>query len=153
MSRKILIVDDAESDRVYLQHIIRDAGHFPLTADCGTLAIERARDEQPDLILMDINMPGMDGFAVTRRLRADDSTKDIPIVFVSGMDQDSYKTCAKLLGARAYLVKPYSADQIRAQIDGLTTDSAGETPSTANHAGCYVSSRLSSEARSSCSGF
>lgn len=116
MARKILIVDDTQADRAHLERIVSEAGHQALLADNGATAIERARRDQPDLILMDINMPEVDGFAATRMLKADESTRNIPVVFVSGKSQKADMAWGQMLGARGYITKPYSREQILAQL-------------------------------------
>lgn len=116
--RKILIVDDAQVDRSSLEKIVTDAGHQSLLADSGAKAIERAKRDKPDLILMDVNMPDMDGFATTRRLKADDETKSIPIVFVTSKNQKADMAWGQMLGAKGYVGKPYSREQILEQIKG-----------------------------------
>mgnify|MGYP003417524823 CR=1 FL=1 len=118
MARKILIVDDAQADRSNLEKIVSEAGHLALMADSGAQAIERAMRDKPDLILMDVNMPGMDGFAATRRLKAEDATKNIPIVFVTGKNQKADLAWGQMLGAKGYVTKPYSKEQIVAQLNG-----------------------------------
>ena len=117
MSRRVLIVDDAQADRSNLERIVADAGHIALLAESGAQAIERAKRDKPDLILMDVNMPEMDGFAATRQLRADEATKHIPIVFVTGKDQKADKAWGQMLGAKGYVTKPYSREQIVAQLN------------------------------------
>ena len=112
MSRKVLIVDDAPVDRQQLQAIVAKAGCQALLAESGRQAIERAKQDKPDLILMDVNMPDMDGFAATRQLKADAATKDIPIVFVTGKNQKADMAWGQMLGAKAYVAKPYSQEQI-----------------------------------------
>lgn len=116
MARKILIVDDTQTDRAHLERIVSEAGHQPLLAENGVMALERARRDQPDLILMDINMPEVDGFAATRMLKADESTRNIPVVFVSGKNQKADMAWGQMLGARGYVTKPYSREQILAQL-------------------------------------
>jgi twitching motility two-component system response regulator PilH len=116
MSRKVLIVDDSQVDRSNLERIVADAGYLTLLAESGTQAIERAKSDRPDLILMDVNMPGMDGFAATRKLKADDATKAIPIVFVSGKNQKADMAWGQMLGAKSYIAKPYSREQILEQL-------------------------------------
>lgn len=116
MARKILIVDDAQTDRLQLERIVTEAGHLALLAESGTQAIERAKRDKPDLIMMDVNMPGMDGFATTRRLKADDATKAIPVVFVTGKNQKADIAWGQMLGAKAYVSKPYSREQILAAL-------------------------------------
>jgi twitching motility two-component system response regulator PilH len=116
MARRILIVDDMQADRAHLERIITEAGHQPLLAENGATAVERARRDKPDLILMDINMPEVDGFAATRMLKADDATRNIPVVFVSGKNQKADKAWGQMLGARGYITKPYSREQILEQL-------------------------------------
>ena len=118
MSRKVLIVDDSQVDRSNLERIVADAGHVTLLAESGAQAIERARRDKPDLILMDVNMPDMDGFAATRKLKADDATKAIPIVFVSSKNQKADMAWGQMLGAKGYIAKPYSREQILEQLKG-----------------------------------
>jgi twitching motility two-component system response regulator PilH len=118
MSKKILIVDDAQVDRSNLEKIVSEAGHQALLAESGAQAIERAKRDKPDLILMDVNMPDMDGFAATRKLKADDATKAIPVVFVTSKNQKADMAWGQMLGAKGYIAKPYSREQILAQING-----------------------------------
>ena len=116
MGRKVLIVDDIQADRAHLERIVSEAGHQTLLAENGTMAVERAKREQPDLILMDVNMPEVDGFAATRMLKADEATKNIPVVFVSGKNQKADMAWGQMLGAKGYITKPYSREQILAQL-------------------------------------
>ena len=117
MARRVLIVDDAQVDRGNLEKIVSEAGHMTLLADSGAQAIERAKRDKPDLILMDVNMPDMDGFATTRKLKADEATKNIPIVFVSSKGQKADLAWGQMLGAKGYVTKPYNRDQILAQLN------------------------------------
>ena len=117
MGRKILIVDDAQIDRTNLEKIVSEAGHQTLLADSGAQAIERAKRDKPDLILMDVNMPDMDGFAATRKLKADDATKSIPIVFVTSKNQKADLAWGQMLGGKGFITKPYSKEQILAELD------------------------------------
>lgn len=116
MARKVLIVDDAQVDRSNLERIVSDAGFTVLLAESGVQAIERAKRDKPDLILMDVNMPDMDGFAATRRLKGDDATKNIPVVFVTGKNQKADMAWGQMLGAKGYIAKPYTREQILAQL-------------------------------------
>ena len=116
MARKVLIVDDAQVDRQNLERIVAGAGHLALLADSGAQAIERAKRDKPDLIFMDVNMPEMDGFAATRKLKADEATKSIPIVFVTGKNQKADMAWGQMLGAKAYIGKPYNSEQILDQL-------------------------------------
>ena len=116
MTLKVLIVDDAEVHRMNLERIIVGAGHVALLADSGEQAVQRAMSDKPDLIFMDVNMPGMDGFATTRKLRDNDETKSIPLVIVSSKGEKADKVWAQMLGARGYVTKPYTPDAIIAQL-------------------------------------
>ena len=117
MFRRVLIIDDALADRTALERIVSDAGHTALLADSAAQGIERARRDKPDLILMDVSMPEMDGFAATRKLKADDATKNIPVVFVTSKNQRAEMAWGQMLGARGYVTKPYSREQILAELN------------------------------------
>ncbi|MEO5670253.1 MAG: response regulator, partial [Ramlibacter sp.] len=109
-------VDDAVVDRQNLERILSGAGHRVFLAESGEQALARAKSERPDLIMMDVNMPELDGFATTRRLKADEATRNIPVVFVTGKNQKADVAWGKMLGARGYVAKPYTAEQILAQV-------------------------------------
>jgi twitching motility two-component system response regulator PilH len=110
--KKVLVVDDAPVDSQNLQRIFADAGWVVLTAASGTEAVSKAKAEVPDLIMMDVNMPGLDGFSATRQLMQDPTTKGIPVVFVTSKDQKADRVFAQMLGAKGFVTKPYTADQI-----------------------------------------
>jgi CheY-like chemotaxis protein len=118
MFHKVLIVDDVQFDRQNLERIVSDAGCQTITSDSGADAVARAKQHKPDLIMMDVNMPDIDGFAATRLLKADDATKAIPVVFVTGKDQKADKAWGQILGAKGYITKPYSREQILEQLKG-----------------------------------
>lgn len=112
MISKVLVVDDAEVDRTCLEKIVAEAGYVVSSASSGLQAIDRAKADRPDVILMDVNMPDLDGFGATRRLRNDAGTKDIPIVFVTAKDQKADRAWGQMLGAKGYIAKPYTKAQI-----------------------------------------
>ena len=116
MPLKILIVDDAQVDRANLERILAGAGHRVIAAESGEQGVARAKSDKPDVILMDVNMPDLDGFAATRQLKGDPATKDIPVVFVTGKNQKADVAWGRMLGARGYVGKPYSAEEILAQL-------------------------------------
>ena len=116
MIRKVLIVDDTQADRINLERIVCDAGLQAVLAVSGAQAIACAKRDKPDLILMDVNMPDIDGFAATRMLKADDETRHIPVVFVSSKNQKADEAWGQILGARGYVTKPYTREQILAQL-------------------------------------
>lgn len=113
---KILIVDDSPVDIQNLQHILIDAGHLVTIATSGAEGVAKAKASPPDLIMMDINMPGLDGFSAARQLTQDANTKNIPLVFVTGKDQKADRVFAQMLGAKGFVTKPYTAEQILAQL-------------------------------------
>lgn len=111
--KRVLIVDDAAPDRVNLEQIISKDGLMVTTAANGQEAIEKARNDTFDLIFLDILMPDMDGFETCRNLRAEDSTRNIPVVMVSSKANKADRIWAMEQGASAYVTKPYTADDIK----------------------------------------
>ena len=114
--KKVLVVDDSAVDSQNLQKILVDAGWLVITAASGADAVVKAKTESPTLIMMDVNMPGLDGFSAVRQLSQDPTTKGIPVVFVTGKDQKADRMFAQMLGAKAFVTKPYTSDQILAQL-------------------------------------
>jgi twitching motility two-component system response regulator PilH len=114
--RKVLCVEDSPADMVNLEKIVAAANIFMIKATNGTDALARAKSELPDLILMDINMPGMDGFATTRELKKDPQTKSIPVVFVTSKNQKADRVWAQMQGGAGFITKPYTAEQITEQL-------------------------------------
>lgn len=114
--KKVLVVDDAPVDSQNLQRIFSDAGWVVITASTGNEAVSKAKAEAPDLIMMDVNMPGLDGFGAARQLMGDPATKGIPVVFVTSKDQKADRVFAQMLGAKGYVTKPYTPDQILSSI-------------------------------------
>ncbi len=115
MTRTILVVDDNQADRTRLEKLLSGAGYLVSSAENGVQALESAKNNMPDVIFLDVNMPGMDGFAVTRELRENAKTKDIPVVLVTAKDQKSDKAWGQMLGAKGYITKPYTDDQVLTQ--------------------------------------
>jgi len=116
---KILVVDDAATDRMNLQKILTDAGYQVVAAASGQEAIDKASIEQPDLIFLDIVMETMDGYQACRKLTTGEETKDIPVIMVSGNSQEVDRLWARKQGAKAYITKPYTAEDITNQIQKL----------------------------------
>ncbi len=105
-SATILIVDDSRTAIAVLKKILAPTGYDILSAADGEEGIEMAKLHQPDLILMDIIMPGLNGFQATRILRKDTDTQDIPIVIISGNEQATEKFWGLRVGANGFLAKP-----------------------------------------------
>ena len=105
---RILIVDDSPTQLIGIQRIVEKLGHQTLTAEDGAAGVALAKAELPDLILMDVVMPNLNGFQATRTLSRDGSTRDIPVVLVTTKDQDTDRMWGMRQGARAYLTKPFA---------------------------------------------
>lgn len=103
---KILIVDDSPSETVKLRDILQKNGHDVIEAINGEEGLPIAEEEMPDLILMDVVMPGMNGFQATRKLTRGEKTKDIPVIIVSTKNQETDRVWGKRQGAKDYLTKP-----------------------------------------------
>jgi len=116
---KILIVDDSPTQLHVLATQLSNIGHQILTAADGRQAVDVAKAEHPDLILMDIVMPGMNGFQATRKISRDPATRDIPVIMVTTKDQKTDKEWGMRQGACAYMVKPVKAGELQAKIDEL----------------------------------
>jgi twitching motility two-component system response regulator PilH len=111
-AHRALVVDDVELERERIGGILRAAGWEVGVAGSGLEAIERARAERPNIIFMDIVMPGMDGFEACRRLARDPSTRSIPVVFVSTKSQRADQLWARIQGGKDLIGKPYTASQL-----------------------------------------
>src|SRR5690606_10968639 len=116
---RILIVDDSPSQLLGIQRIVEKLGHQTLTAEDGAAGVEVAKAELPDLILMDVVMPNLNGFQATRTLGREATTRDIPVVLVTTKDQDTDRMWGMRQGARAYLTKPFSETELSEVINRL----------------------------------
>jgi PAS domain S-box-containing protein len=114
---RILIVDDSPENLQLLLNLLTAQGYRVHAARSGDLALHFVRVKLPDLILLDILMPEMDGFQVCQRLKADERTSDIPIIFLSAVDQAADKVRAFAAGGVDYIVKPFQADEVLARIE------------------------------------
>jgi twitching motility two-component system response regulator PilH len=113
---KILIVDDSLAHLHSLKSIVEDDGHEVLTAQDWERGLDAARSQHPDLILLDIIMPGMNGFQVNRKLRNTAGTQKIPIIFVSIKNQESDIAWGMRQGAKAYITKPVNKKELLSAI-------------------------------------
>jgi len=102
----ILIVDDSPQDIATVKNILESQGHKISAASDGEQGIEKAKKLKPDLVVMDIVMPGLDGFKTTRKITKSSDTSNIKVVVMSSKNQETDKAWAKMQGANAYLVKP-----------------------------------------------
>ncbi len=103
---KILIVDDSPTEIHVLSTILESNGYEVVTAESGESGVSVAKEELPDLVLMDVVMPGLNGFQATRQLKKDPATSHIPVVIVTTKDQETDKIWGMRQGAKDYLTKP-----------------------------------------------
>lgn len=114
---KILIVDDSETHLYSLQKIVQSAGHEVVTASSGEEGIKLSKAHLPDLILMDIVMPGMNGLQATRKIAKEESTSHIPVIFVTTKDQETDRVWGMRQGAAAYITKPVDKKELLKAMD------------------------------------
>jgi twitching motility two-component system response regulator PilH len=117
--KKILVVDDSPTERHVLLELLMRNGYQVSTAESGEEGIEKARAEQPDLILMDVVMPGLNGYQATRTLTRDEATREIPIIVCTSKGQETDKIWGLRQGAIDYLIKPVNAEELLARIAAL----------------------------------
>ncbi len=117
--KKILIVDDSPTDRQYLMETLSKLGYQCVLAASGDEGIQKAKSETPDLILMDVVMPGTSGFQATRTIARDAATQHIPVVICSLKSQETDRIWGMRQGARDYLVKPINASDLAAKIKAI----------------------------------
>jgi two-component system, cell cycle response regulator DivK len=112
MTKRILVVEDQEDLRGILRDLLTSSGYEMLEAADGQAGVDKAKAEKPDLILMDIQMPVMDGYDATRQIKADPDLKPIPIVAVSSFAMKGDEEKARAAGCDHYITKPYSPMQL-----------------------------------------
>ncbi|MFQ5982311.1 MAG: PleD family two-component system response regulator [Woeseiaceae bacterium] len=113
----VLIVDDSPTELHLFQNMLEKSGFETLVADSGEDGIRQAQTSRPDCILMDIIMPGMNGFQATRKLTQDPGTAQIPVIMVTTKDQETDKIWGMRQGAVEYLVKPVTEKQLVSKIN------------------------------------
>ena len=116
MSKKILVVEDTEDNRQILRDLLGMAGYDMVEAHDGAEGVAKAAEHKPDLILMDIQMPVLDGYEATRRIKADRALASIPIVAVTSYALSGDEQKARDAGCNDYIAKPYSPRQMLAKV-------------------------------------
>ena len=116
---RILIVDDSPSQLMGMKRIVEKLGHEALSAEDGAQGVEVAKATVPDLILMDVVMPNLNGFQATRAISKEATTAHIPIVLVTTKDQETDKVWGMRQGAKAYITKPFNEAELVAVINKL----------------------------------
>jgi twitching motility two-component system response regulator PilH len=129
----ILIVDDSRTQLYAMERMLQSVGIKTVTAENGKQGILMARHKKPDLILMDIVMPEINGFQATRYLTRQPDTCHIPIIIISGSDQECDKAWGLKLGAREYMSKPVEKTELLAKIDALLSAAPKARPMPAEH--------------------
>jgi twitching motility two-component system response regulator PilH len=118
--KKVLIVDDSATDRQFLMEQLSRQGYQCVTAQSGEEAIAKSKIEKPDLILMDIVMPGISGYQATRVITRDEKTKHIPVILCTGKSQQTDQVWGMRQGAKEYLVKPINPQELAAKIAAMS---------------------------------
>lgn len=113
---RVLIVDDMEVNRLVLEEIIQNMGCCPILAESGEMAIEKVNEELPQLILLDISMPGMNGYDLCRILKANEKTREIPIVFISAYDSSKDIVEGFSCGGEDYITKPFIPEEVEVRV-------------------------------------
>lgn len=119
MSASVLVVDDEEPLRLALEYLMRRAGHRVATAATGEAALEMVRREHPDLVLLDVELPGRSGYEVCQSIRHDPGVADTLILMLSARSAEVDVAKGLALGADAFLGKPFSASDLVGQVDAL----------------------------------
>jgi len=109
---KVLLVDDSQTEIHQFREMLEKLGHEVIVAENGKDGVDLAKSEQPDIVLMDIVMPDMNGFQATRQICRDDATSHIPVIIVSSKDQDTDKVWGERQGAKGYITKPVKTDEL-----------------------------------------
>jgi twitching motility two-component system response regulator PilH len=117
--QKILIVDDSPTERYFLSDILIKNGFSVSTAENGEEALIKIKADKPQLILMDIVMPGQNGFQITRAITRDPETQDVPVIICTSKGQETDRIWGLRQGARDYIVKPVDPQELLAKIAAL----------------------------------
>lgn len=114
---RILIVDDSPVQLLGIQRIVEKLGHETITATDGAAGVEAAKAGLPDLVLMDVVMPNLNGFQATRTIKREATTRHIPVVLVTTKDQDTDRLWGMRQGAMAYITKPFTEEELSEVIE------------------------------------
>jgi twitching motility two-component system response regulator PilH len=117
--QKILVVDDSPTERYFLTDILIKNGFSVSTAENGEEALLKVKADKPQLILMDVVMPGQNGFQITRAISRDPETEDVPIIICTSKGQETDRIWGLRQGARDYIVKPVDPKELLAKIAAL----------------------------------
>ena len=113
----ILVVDDTPANLQVLAGMLKDRGYKVRPVPSGKLALQAAKYNPPELVLLDINMPDMNGYEVCKQFKADDKLKGIPIIFISALTEELDKVKAFALGGVDYITKPFQMEELHARVE------------------------------------
>lgn len=117
--QKVLVVDDSKTELMFLTDLLQKQGYVVRTAENAQEAIQRLSEEKPDLILMDVVMPGQNGFQLTRSIARDTQFADVPIIMCTSKNQETDRVWGLRQGARDYITKPVDPAELQAKIAAL----------------------------------
>jgi twitching motility two-component system response regulator PilH len=117
--KKVLVVDDSKTELMFMTDLLQKKGFAVKTAENAEDAFRRLAEEKPDLILMDVVMPGQNGFQLTRAITRDPLYADVPIVMCTSKNQETDRVWGMRQGARDYITKPIDVDELMAKIKAL----------------------------------
>ena len=117
--RKVLVVDDSKTELMFMTDLLQKNGFAVRTAESADDAFKRLSEEKPDLILMDVVMPGQNGFQLTRAITRDPRFVNVPVIMCTSKNQETDRVWGMRQGARDYITKPVDADELMAKIKAL----------------------------------
>jgi twitching motility two-component system response regulator PilH len=117
--QKVLVVDDSKTELMFMTDLLQKNGFKVRTAEHAEDAFRRLADDKPDLILMDVVMPGQNGFQLTRAITRDPLYADVPIIMCTSKNQETDRVWGMRQGARDYITKPVDSDELMAKIKAL----------------------------------
>ena len=117
--KKVLVVDDSKTELMFMTDLLQKNGFAVRTAENADDAFRRLGEEKPDLILMDVVMPGQNGFQLTRAITRDPKFSDVPIIMCTSKNQETDRVWGMRQGARDYITKPVDAAELKAKISAL----------------------------------
>ncbi|HBW61585.1 response regulator [Comamonas kerstersii] len=119
--QKVLVVDDSKTELMFLTEILHQQGYQVRTAENAEQALTRLEEEKPDLILMDVVMPGQNGFQLTRSLARNTKFADVPIIMCTSKNQETDRVWGLRQGASDYITKPVNPQELQAKIAALSS--------------------------------
>lgn len=119
---RILIAEDERDIRDLINFTLVFAGHEVITTANGEEAYEKAREQRPDLILLDVRMPRMTGYEACEKIKSDETTRHIPVVFLSAKGQEKEVQTGLEVGAIEYILKPFAPDQLTERVNAILAD-------------------------------